>query len=171
MQIQMFIGVIHGFDNQYLVSQNQQRKTLVLAGIHNGLVRNSLLCIDLDSKTIMADRLINFPIGKGSCDSVWIYCSCNGLLCLSIEAETQAEFVFIYIYNCCTTEVKRIIPKDYEAFQQNKYNSTWLWLCSVNWWLQAFGNFSILQREYSRYAWLFLKDYTWKIFETKFRYF
>lgn len=95
MQIQMFIGVIHGFDNQYLVSQNQQRKTLVLAGIHNGLVRNSLLCIDLDSKIIMADRLINFPIGKGSCDSVWIHCSCNGLLCLSIEAETQAEFVFI----------------------------------------------------------------------------
>lgn len=111
-------------------AQNQQRQTLVLAGIHNGLVRNSLLCKDLDSKIIMADRLINFPIGKGYCDSVWIHCSCNGLLCLSIEVETQTKAFFIY--NCCTAEVKRIIPKDYEPFQQNRYNSTWLWLCSVN---------------------------------------
>ena len=43
-------------------AQNQQRQTLVLAGIHNGLVRNSLLCKDLDSKMTWTAKLL-WPIG------------------------------------------------------------------------------------------------------------
>lgn len=80
-------------------TQNQQRQSLVASG------EKGLHWVDLDTKITAVDPL-DFPIKKHSDDSVSIYGSCNGLLCLSIENESATKVYFIY--NCSTREFKRI---------------------------------------------------------------
>ncbi|KAK9200597.1 hypothetical protein WN944_015795 [Citrus x changshan-huyou] len=77
-------------------TQNQQRQSLVASG------EKGLHWVDLDTKITAVDPL-DFPIKKHSDDSVSIYGSCNGLLCLSIENESATKVNPLDIINLTVT--------------------------------------------------------------------
>ncbi|KAH9782806.1 F-box/kelch-repeat protein [Citrus sinensis] len=84
-------------------TQNQQRQTVV---VDKCIVRDSLICFDIDRGIKTVDRL-DFPIQKCPINSAWINGSCNGMVWLSTYDGTARSPVD-FIYNCSTREFKRI---------------------------------------------------------------
>ena len=95
-------------------NQNQQRQTVMVDDL---IVRNSLLCLDIDRGITTADQL-HFPIENCCNDCAWILGSCNGLLWLLIYDDTARSSHVIYNYT--TREFKRIPP--YKPFDE-RYTS------------------------------------------------
>ncbi|KAK9205627.1 hypothetical protein WN943_015895 [Citrus x changshan-huyou] len=95
-------------------NQNQQRQTVMVDDL---IVRNSLLCLDIDRGITTVDQL-HFPIENCCNDCAWILGSCNGLLWLLIYDDTARSSHVIYNYT--TREFKRIPP--YKPFDE-RYTS------------------------------------------------